>query len=518
MNNKIRDGIFFIICLSLIFNNIPKPIQMNFIGGPLGSKLVFYPLFLGMIYTFWCALKNNKLLVDSSILNKYCYLYIGVSLFSLLLGLYYYPYWELVFSGPVDQIEKLPKMLVFLAAHGIDADPKILMSAWISVRQIKGLLLEVFWCFGGAFITYNWYKDDWKKGLEIATYAMVASLGIFLVYGIIDAMYLYGYEWAKNVLITINPYLHPILTSNGWWPPLLWKGQLRSVFVEPSHVGNYLGLVFPFLLYYYLKNKKYISLCLIAAVSFMVVLTKARTAYAMMAGMLVLFLILVLILYREKWKQLVVIFVTSIIGFYGGIWFLNNSTINVQSKNLQTKKAITAKSVIDDNLSSLAISDKRSNGARYALIKCNLRIAEKHPIFGVGSGLGLAYMLDNYTDSERKNSEVADWIRHSYKYGIFAAGQGYGDAMNEYVTRLAQRGIVGLIVFLAPFLYILYKLFRMKEYSLERLCLIFVLISSLVAACNGSIHLIYAVWIPLGLAYAMCFGKAGNEKDINERT
>lgn len=126
-------------------------------------------------------------------------------------------------------------------------------------------------------------------------------------------------------------------------------------------------------------------------------------------------------------------------------------------------------------------------------------------------------MLDNYSDDERKNTEVADWIRRSNKYGVFASGQGYGDAMNEYVTRLSQRGLVGLFVFLVPFLHIIYRLFRKKDYPLERLCLIFVLITCLVAACNGSIHLIYAVWVPLGLAYAMCFGKASSEKDINER-
>lgn len=511
MNKNVVNTIFFIVCFSLIFNNIPKPLQMNFIGGPVGSKLVFYPLIIGMLYTFWCDWKHKNS-PNIGLFTKYICLYIGVSLVSLLLGLYTYPYWDLVLNGPVEQIEKLPKILAFFSHYGIEIDPKLLMCAWISIRQIKGLLLEVFWCFGGAYIVYCWYKNEWKNGLEICTYALIASLGIFIGYSIIDAMYLYGNEWARNVLVTINPFLHPILTSNGWWPPLLWKGQLRSVFVEPSHVGNYLGLVFPFLVYYYFKYKQKWCISIFFLVSFIVVLTKARTAHAMMVGMLFLCMVLVMFLLKEKWKQFVVILVASLIGFYAGVCFLNNTV-----KNIKNKKEITAESVIDDNLGSLATSDKRSNGARYALIKCNLRIAAQNPIFGVGSGLGLAYMLDNYTDDERKNTEVADWIRRSNKYGVFASGQGYGDAMNEYVTRLSQRGLVGLFVFLVPFLHIIYRLFRKKDYPLERLCLIFVLITCLVAACNGSIHLIYAVWVPLGLAYAMCFGKASSEKDINER-
>ncbi len=512
MNIRFKNLLFFSLCLSLIFNYIPTRIQLNFIGGPVGNKLVIYPLIIGIIYTIWCEWKKKRIFVETGIFTKYCFVYISVSLLSLVLGLYTYPYWDLVLNGPVDQIEKLPKVLAFLSAHGIDISPKLLMSTWICVRQIKGLFLEVFWCFGGAYLVYCWYKDDWKKGLYIATCALISSIVIFLLYGFMDALYLYGNELAKIVLITVNPYLHPITTDNGWWPPLLWEGQLRSVFVEPSHVGNYLGLVVPFLLYYYLKRKRNALLFLIAAVSFIVVLTKARTAYAMMAGMLCLSIILILFLSRNNWKQVIAILCASIIGFYGGICF-----INLPVNNVNNKQEVNVATVIDDNLGSLAASDKRSNGARYALIKCNLRIAAQHPIFGVGSGLGLAYMLDNYTDDECNNQEVADWIRRSYKYGIFATGQGYGDAMNEYVTRLSQRGLVGLFVFLFPFLYIIYKLYREKGYPLERLCLIFVLITCLVAACNGSIHLIYAVWVPMGLAYAMCFGKDSSEKDVNER-
>ena len=512
MKERYRDFLFILICFTLIFNNIPRPIQMNFIGGPVGNKLVFYPLMIGMLYTAWCNWKYKDMLVHKRELGMFVCVYSVTSLISLVVGLYTYPYWPLVMNGPVEQIEKLPKMIGFLKSHGIDAEPKVLMSVWISIRQIKGLLLDIFWCFGGAYLVYCWYKDDWKTGLKLATYALVASLGVFILYGVIDSMYLYGNEWAKNILVTVNPYLHPILTNNGWWPPLLWKGQLRSVFVEPSHVGNYLGLVFPFLLYYYLKYKQHFCLCLVAVIGFMVVLTKARTAYAMFFGMLVLFMILAFVLVIDSWKKVIAIFVASVIGFYSGIWFLNMSGANVQ-----IKKEITAESAINDNLGSLADPDKRSNGARYALIKCNLRIAAQHPFFGVGSGLGLAYMLDNYTDAERKNREVADWIRRSYRYGVFATGQGLGDAMNEYVTRLAQKGLVGLVVFLTPFCFIIYRLFKMKGYSLERFCLIFVLISSLVAACNGSINWIFAVWVPLGISYALCFSKDVDTNHEKER-
>lgn len=33
VNEKIRDGLLCVVCFTLIFNNIPKNIQMNFWGG-----------------------------------------------------------------------------------------------------------------------------------------------------------------------------------------------------------------------------------------------------------------------------------------------------------------------------------------------------------------------------------------------------------------------------------------------------------------------------------------------------
>ena len=112
MNSKYKDKIFFIVCITLIFNFIPESIQMNFLGGPVGSKLVFYPLLIGMLYTLCCSWKYKNS-PNIGLFTKYIFLYIGVNLVSLLLGLYIYPYWDLVLNGPVEQIEKLPKILAF---------------------------------------------------------------------------------------------------------------------------------------------------------------------------------------------------------------------------------------------------------------------------------------------------------------------------------------------------------------------------------------------------------------------
>lgn len=55
----------------------------------------------------------------------------------------------------------------------------------------------------------------------------------------------------------INPYIHVIKVEHDWWPPLLWPDkQLRSVFPEPSHMGNYAAILLPVLWFYLLNDSR----------------------------------------------------------------------------------------------------------------------------------------------------------------------------------------------------------------------------------------------------------------------
>ena len=69
-----------------------------------------------------------------------------------------------------------------------------------------------------------------------------------------------------NLLLRI---FHPIKIRQDWWPPLLWKGQLRSVFPEPSHIGNYIALSMPVLWYLYLRDESKTILCLSCMLTFL---------------------------------------------------------------------------------------------------------------------------------------------------------------------------------------------------------------------------------------------------------
>ena len=96
-----------------------------------------------------------------------------------------------------------------------------------------------------------------------------------------------------------------------------------------------------------------------------------------------------------------------------------------------------------------------------------------------------------------------------------AAGYSMPDAMNEFVSRFSSTGILGLGTFLFPFAYVLLRLLKkwVIRKDLTAMMMMLALISSMIAGCNGSLNLMYAVWLLLGLSYAVAFGR---ERSMNE--
>ena len=529
MNSILVDILFFFVSFLLIFNNIPQILQMNFIGGLIGDKLIFYPLIIGFIYTIYYQYKYKNILVNFEKFIKFILVYLTITFISLIIGLYNYPYYDLVINGPVTQIEKLPKVIAILDSFSINVDQKVLIAFWMIARVVKGLLFDTFYTFGGAYMIYCWYYNDWQKGLNIFIKGTLTGLAIVLGYGCIEIFYLSGNDIAKNILSILNPYIHVIKVDHNWWPPLLWVKQARSVFPEPSHIGNYLAFALPVLwcsilnirAYNELKLNRNILLCLTFVFSIIIFLAQARTASAMFFGMNVLYVLLLCYLYKKDyWKNFAKIIIVSVLAFVVSLTFINNfinkpvTTKTVNNIKVETKSRLqggmqVADNYISKNLTSLASDNQRSNGARYALLKSNLRIGMDNIFFGVGKGLTGAYVSDNFTEKEKQNKEVKMWVTNQKKEGVLRYGLG---AMNEYVGRFAETGIIGLIVFLCPFFYILYKLFKSLKPSqnniqIKILLLLTSLIGVMVAGMNGSLNIFYSTWIVLGLCYAAMFNK-----------
>lgn len=515
--NNIFNTIFFFVSFFLIFNNTPKIIQMNFFGGPVGNKLVFYPVIIGFVYTIYCQYKYKNILVNFDKFLKFISIYLTINFISLIVGLYNYPYYDLVINAPVTQIEKLPKVMLFLNNLAIHIDQKILITFWMVTRVVKGLLFDTFYTLGGAYMIYCWYYNDWQKGLNVFIKGILAGLIVVLGYGFIEIFYLAGNDVAKNILSTLNPYIHVIKVDHNWWPPLLWEKQARSVFSEPSHIGNYLAFVLPVLwcliinirAYYELNLNKNILLCLAFIFSIIIFLAQARTASTMFLGMSFLYVFLLGYLYKKDyWKSFVKIIIVSILAFCISLTFISNF-INQNNSNREINVINIINDYLSSNVFSLASDNQRSNGARYALIKSNLRIGMDNLFFGVGKGLTGAYVSNYFTEQEKQNKEVNMWVTNQKKEGILRYGLG---ALNEYVGRFTETGIIGLTVFLYPFFYILYKLFKALKpiqtvIQIKILLLLTSLIGVTVVGINGSLNIFYSTWIVLGLSYAAVFNR-----------
>ena len=512
MNYRMKDFLFLVLIITLIFNKIPTFIQVNFIGGSVGSKLAFYPLLIGFVYSAYYYCKSKIVPPYFKQFLQFISFYIGVLLISLLVGLITYPYYDVVFSAPLSQIEKLPKLLGFLAEHGIYLDEKYILCLWIIARTIKGVFLETLWCFGGAYMIFCWYCDNWRAGVKILTNGALASLVVIFAYSMIEVFYLAGSNDAQSILKIVTPYLHRVKTSYGWWPPLLWKGQLRSIFAEPSYFGIFAAFVLPCLWYKLICSSKKIYFFIITLFSFLLFLTKARTAFMLHLGELLLLLgfTMLYLRNREYMKRITVVFLCGIMAFITSNLFIAN--VMEKTQNIPTTQSITK--YVDSNAASLANPDSRSNRARYSVMEADLKIGLNHPVLGVGSGLRDAYMPDYFSIKGLQNKEIQMWINYQKHLGVFRCGY---PSLGEYTSRFAETGILGLICFLVPPFYLLYNLFKKISFlsMKERLPFIMYLISFMgimVSGIGDTLNITYCYWVLLGLGYAMCFGECKNEE------
>ena len=301
MNIKYINIIFFAMVVSLIFNNIPEIAQRNLLGGLIGNKLVFYPLFLGIIVSIYLSRKNELTFTKINYLRNFIIIYSCIILINLINGLVNYPYYDILLNGPLDQIEKVPKVIAILKGMGIEIGYNLIFSVWLVLRPFKGFLFEVLYCYGGAYLIFCWYVNDPKKGFKILVDSVgISILFIFIYSYLIEVPYLAGNSFSKNVLAAINPYIHVVEKNGLWWPPLLWNNQLRSVFVEPSYFGIYASFAVPILWYRIIKSRVVLWAPITCLMTFLLFLTKSRTSFLLHLGELLAFVIIGLFVLKIK--------------------------------------------------------------------------------------------------------------------------------------------------------------------------------------------------------------------------
>ena len=523
--NTLVNLLMFLTFFFLCFVTTPRYLRANFISSGFSNRLAWYPMF-GLFLIYLCErykyIRNNninkiKFIKTEKTFFKFLSVYSIFMLISLIHGLYIYPYYEQILNGPINQIEKLPMVLKFLKSHSFNPNPKILTQVWMGARLFKGLILNILYTFGFAYILYYFInKKGWNNSINLFKKGVFLSLIIIFIYSIIELFYLMGNQTATNLLGEITPFFHDIKNNGTWWPPLFWNNQVRSIFAEPSYFGVYAAMVTPILWDKIFDEKKeFLAIVFSAFFTFLIFATQSRTAIGLLLGEV--FLLILFTLYfdvKNKFKNLSFILLITSITFFLAVLF----STNFHNKSIVVSSNFEKETInyIENNIKSIVGKNKRSNNARYAISLANFKVGMDHPVFGVGFGLKGAYMTEKFSkDVVKYNKEVKQWIKNMNKKGILRAAI---PNIEEYMGRFAHTGVIGLGLFLYPWIFILIKLpKKIKQLSYkkknEAISLYIAIIAILVSGISTNLKVSYIPWVLLAFAYALIREKNEGQKD-----
>lgn len=546
------DTLFFVLIITLIFVTIPKPISLDILG-VTGKEFAIYPLALGMILMLYAWITSRRkrqiggtINIDSQKDISKIKLYLGILLMvlslSVILGVLSYPYYEKLLSNS----SFLPVRFTHATEifHFEDIS-KTGIGLWLIFKGVKNVFFDVFWLFGGSFLIYLWYRNRPARCLDLLIIGIFGSLGIMFLYELIELPYLLGNQTAAHILAMINPYIHQIghlnnhyvgntdaaVQAYAWWPPLLWKHQVRSVFAEPSFFGMYCAFAVPWLWLVWFQTTKSnllslkgLSMALVMLfLYFLLFTTQARTAILLLTGELVLLLIYGI--YRKNkgdFAKIIAILLLVSMGLGGSLIFTQvekdrftvfNRGIEgnyIKENNGKSVFSNAGKSYISKNITSAVGKDKRSNRARFSLMEAELKVWMAHPVLGVGKGLKAAYIPEQLPSDATKSSEVRMWIDRLHANGPLRAT--FPD-VSEYTSKLCEIGLLGCLLYYFPAAYLAYFFLLFlrrnrenKQYLRIQSLLSFYLISLagiLAGGISTSLNVNYCFGVLLGIGFIL---------------
>lgn len=514
MSERTRDFLLYFIVIGLIFNKVPTVIRNDALGGTVGDKLVFYPLFIGsiyMIYLLWRKKNFEDFYNDCKIFYQYIGVYIGFLVVSLTWGLIDYPYCDLILNSSISQSKWLSQADFLLANNGIFVDKTVLLKIYMLIKPIKVLFLGVFYTFISATVIFYLYQRDSKKVFSILLQGTLCAVCIILLYSVIELFYLGHVSVAGDILKVVNPYIHSIKNDGTWWPPLLWGGQLRSVFAEPSYFGIYAAFAMPLLWYKLIETPmsfwKVFWGSILTVFTFCLFLTKARTAVVLFCGeMCLLFLALAYFRTKAFLKESIIIVACSLIAFIFANLFIMNVMPLPDKVTAHMTVIRSIEMYIGDNLQSINGKEKRSNRSRYSVMEADFRTGIEHPLLGVGIGLRDAYVGEKLAAMDNKSDEMKRWIQAQKERGVMRAGI---PVLGEYTSKFAETGMVGLLIYLFPAGYLIFlilkKIRKTNDIKIKEqaMFLLFSFLGTMAAGIGDNINITYCYWVLLGVGYAI---------------
>ncbi len=515
--NESFYALLLMVFSTLCFANIPLYLRSNVLSSGYSGKLTWYPLIALASYYLYQLHKGyihpERLKITPVIFVKFLLTYLSVTLLSTFLGLIIFPYADL-YAGHGTSSAWVYYVSHFLTSFKMDLTPAEIFKIQIILRTIKGTVLSALYTWGFSYVLYYFISKKTIFYYNLLIKGIHISLGFLFSYSFIEIFYLMGSDYAVRLIADITPFFHAIGENGSWWPPLFFPDRLRSIFAEPSYLGLYAAFIMPFLWEQFLEKKILINGSIVFLFSFMIFMTQSRTAVLIFLVEEVLFILLVLFSHNKQ-MLLKVSFMLgiSLLAFSTTIFFpYDLYKKNVAEVNLHFNSR--ASKYLNENVSSVAKTEvgQKSNNSRYSVLKANVALGIDYPILGVGTNLNSAYLPDYINDDALVNNiEIQKWIKDMKQNGMLVSGI---PNMGEYVTRFSQNGLVGLTMFMVPWITILLKMpkklvkLRSDTKHLLKVGTIFIaFLGTLIGGCGDNLTILYTPWILLSFAFSFTFEK-----------
>lgn len=509
-----QEWCFFTAVLFLPIQNSHWFSSLGFLFGN-AERWSLFPLIAGMILGCFTQYKYRNFAVYGRSFYIYVMIFYILALFSLVWGMYIFPWWDADIFG---KTKFLTKVFSFIATQQLFFSEDIVRKIWFFVRSLRELLTEFIYTFAIVYWIFCLFYKRCERAIFLTGKAICLDLLVMLPYAFVEICYLRGAVWAEAMLSTINPFLYDVASSHNWWPPLLWEKQMRNLFAEPSYLGAWFAIVMPILWYHLIfrKNKPVVGIIICFICYWIVFLTVARTALCLAIGEIILLLILSIWIWNKwiivKAFEICLCFVLAFgvnLLFNSYKWNVSASSEKKISENyINIELSQNIKTYLDDNALSVASPTARSNQARYSNIFAYLKTGMLSPVLGVGSTLVKAYLPDNFSPESTSNPEIKTWITLQREQGFLSSS--IPGSLCEYPVRFAEKGIMGLLIFLLPFgiaIYFLsYKIYttRKTKQSALPLCLWIAFSGGCMLGFSISLNLVFGFWILFGMV--ICCG------------
>ena len=507
-----------LLVLAIIFLPVNHfRIDMPFIGTALSKFFILAGI---AVYILKLYVGKLKLTRFEQFAAFYLFVLLLWQCLCTVIGIQEFDYYSLV---SLEQMDKLRYFLQTLRDYGLAVTDIAAIKVWLCLRFLKDCLLYVVFSYGVSLWVYHLYHE---KATCLETFRTVAfshlTLSITVLclimttYSIIEIGYLTGNLTCTGILTQINPLLYDVKKLHGWWPPLLWKDQLRSLFAEPSFFGLASTMIVPILMYKVLEPSKNIFIkrfftCVFGIFVLMLFLTRARTAVLLFIGQLILLVSYVLLFKRIYLKKLLWILFIVLLSFGLSLYIMSGfKVVNLNSGTSHTSNVqVSAVDYVNDNVASV-VGNKRSNSARFASVSATFLTGLQHPIFGVGMGLSTAYVNANFTEEDLRNNEVRNWSQYVTKEGVLKSPI---PVLNQFSIVFAHFGIIGLFLYLLPMFYVLYGILKRMNsgLSIETVCLIIAYIATVAAMLSNIAFLTYYIMTGILISYV----RIKNRRDNN---